>query len=225
MKFSLFHNTYALFLIFFLLFKPVVIAQGGSDTFLHEIDYSKIEGSPYLNDVYQSGVLTNLKGNKIKTLMIRYNLHLDRMEAKKSDGSVGALTKVDSILIKLDTKTYRLFTYSQQNGNTQKGYFIQKIGNPVCSLLQRNYKTIKEGKEAATGYHKERFPKLIGHQNYYLKFRERPAQPVKLKKKAILKAFPNHQNELNEYVSNQKLSLDNEKDLEALVNYYNTFVP
>ncbi|MGB5665654.1 MAG: hypothetical protein WBM53_02310 [Maribacter sp.] len=214
-----------LYIIFALLFAqgPLAFAQADSadNAYLREIDYSKIEGSPYSNDSYQWGVLMHGRNKKIGKYKIRYNAHIDRMETLNADGTIGVISKADSLNIVINNTTYLTLDYLEKNDKIHKGYFTEKTTGPSCSLFLREYKTIKEGKEASTGYHKNKPSKFIDHKKYYLRFSSKILQPIKLKKKAILNSFPKHYDLLNKYVSEKKLAVDSENGLIALVDYYN----
>ncbi len=215
-------SPFLIFAIFFLL-GPRTYAQANSadNEYLKEIDYSQIEGSPYLNDSYQWGVLMYGRNKKFGKYKIRYNAHVDRMETLNADGTIGVVSKDDSLNIVINNKTYLTLDYLEKNDKINKGYFTEKTAGPSCSLFLREYKTIKEGKEASTGYHKNKPSKFIDHKKYYLRFSSKILQPIKLKKKAILNSFPKHYDLLNKYVSEKKLTVDSENGLIALVDYYN----
>lgn len=186
------------------------------------LDYSSIEGSPYLSDTYQKGTLTNQQGEKLGEYSLRYNAFSDRMEIPQPNGDIGSLKKVEFLTIELENKRYSTINYTNQNGKTDKGYFIELVVDSTCSLYEKKVRRLQEAKEAKSTFHPPTPARFLDDTHYYLKFEGNGLKKIKLNKKKVLNTFPNHVDELKRFAKKEKLNLSTEPDFIKLVTYYNS---
>lgn len=187
---------------------------------INEIELSEVEGEQYFEKAFVKTNLIYKDSTVIGSYLMRYNAFADEIEISDSKG-INILSKADYLSLTLNQDKYRPINYTNKDGAIQKGFFIEKVNGPSCSLFLRKYKTIKEGKEAKTSFHKESKPSFVDYETYYLKFENKSPFEIKLKKNKIIKAFPSRQDELKRYIQDQKLNIETEKGLIALVQYYN----
>lgn len=193
-----------------------VINQGKSN----EIRIDEIEGEPYLDKKYTMASLMYKDSAEIGEYLMRYNAYADEMEISNPDG-LGYLNKADFIKVHLNEDIYIPLNYYANKGEIKKGFFIEKLVDKKCSLYLRKYKTVKEGMQAKTSFHKATPAQFIDHESYFLKFGNKAPVAIKLKKNQILKSFSHHVDELKAYVNNEDMTLDSEKQLMQLITYYN----
>lgn len=194
-----------------------VLYQGRGE----KINLGAIEGEPYFDEVFLNAKLMYKDSAKIGDYMMRYHAYADEMEVSNSEGG-GFLNKADYLRIHLKDDIYRPLNYTADDGNIKKGFFIEKATGENASLFLRKYKTLKDGEQAKTSFHKNKPPMFVDHENYFLKFGSAEPIEIKLKKNKVLNSFPEHTAALKKYVSDQDLDLDTEAGVVQLVKYYNT---
>ncbi len=194
-----------------------VINQGKNS----KIAINKIEGEPYFKKTFANGNIMYKDSLSLGTYLMRYNAFTDEIEVKNGT-TTNVINKADYIRITLDGKKYVLLNFETNKSTNQQGFFIEKLKDSFASLYLRQYKTIKQGQEAKTSFHENTPSRFIDHEMYFLKFGNNLPLPVKLRKKIILKSFPNKNKELKEYVSEKKLNIETENDLISLITYYNS---
>jgi hypothetical protein len=180
---------------------------------------TKYIGSPYLTK-FQQGYVT-LKGNKkSELLLLRYNEWKNNVQflrdkkiymipAKKLSGFIikttdGNMTfkngfKTDQKHINQNTLLWVIY-----NGNIKLlAYF--------ASTLQKNIVTY------GTATKKNKF---VNHTYYYLRTPNGTFHNVKLKKKDILHALPDHKKDVKSYAKKNHLGFKSKKDLQKILAYY-----
>jgi len=186
------------------------------------LNYSTIEGSPYENDQYQQGVLTDKEGKKIGEYAMRYNAYADMLEVPKQNDGIGVLNKVDFLTIELNGKKYSTLSYRNVDGKIEKGYFIELISDDQCSLYRRDIKELQEAAEAKSTFHPATPAKFLDDTHYYLKFGSEEPKKIKLSKKKVFEFFPKMEEELKKFAKKEKLNTETEAGIIELVKQYNS---
>jgi len=181
----------------------------------------QIQGSPYLNPEYVNGTVIDSDGKVTKDIPLRYNCYSDVLEYKKEDKNYDILPKEQVVRADFGDHTFCYIEYEDESGNTSnKGYF-QILTDDKASLFVKYHISFYE-REEVKGYSEpkpDRFDNLT--LTYWISFNKGPAKRI-LNKSKIQDIFPDKKNEMQIYISNQKLSFKKADDLKKIVSYYNT---
>ncbi len=182
-------------------------------------DYG-MDGSPFLDEEWQEGVLTNEEGVVIKGLTYRYNVYGNQMQFKKDDEvfSIGAPQKVIKLVIQGREFIYDKF-YNYKNVETD---FFEVAYNGECKLLIRREAAIKPAKYYTTHNVGNQKDKIIINKVFYSKKGEEPAKVLRLTKRAVLNVFEDKRVEMEKYMKDNDLKAKNYLDLVKMFNYYNS---
>lgn len=194
-----------------------VLKQGKNNV----LKIEDIQGEPYFEKTFVNGNLIYKDSVNMGQFLMRYNAFQDEMEVSNKS-VINNINKIDDISVTLKNDKYVILNYQEDDNTIKKGFFIEKKNDNNASLYLRKYITIKPAKEAKTSFHTPSPASFIEHEDYFLKFSENAPIEVKLKKNKVLNSFPDNINLLKKYVSKENLSLDNEKDLIKLIEYFNT---
>ncbi|MCE2613913.1 hypothetical protein LVD13_13115 [Flavobacteriaceae bacterium D16] len=169
--------------------------------------------SPYDNEEFQLGK-TIIRDSIVKNAMLRYDAYRDNIEIQEKGGSF-ALFKRDYIRASINGELFGIFKYLSVKGELNQGYFVQLTEGPVM-LLKKKSKTFHYGTQG-DGYTAAKPPRFTDLTEYYLKSGDSPAEPVKLRKKTILKALGDTK-EASKIVKENNLNLSRERDVVLLIN-------
>lgn len=186
----------------------------------NNITLDEVDGSPYDNDEFTQGDVTI--NEKIYKGLLRYNAFNDEIQLI-DDGQVITLLKRPYVKAAIGTKKFAIYAFNGKQ-SVKRGYFVELTDNSKKAiLLQRITKVILPAEKARSAYKKDKPPRLISSNAYFLSLNKKePAVEIKLNKKAVLAAFDNHNAELKSFVSKNKLKLKTEDEIAQLLDYYNS---
>lgn len=191
----------------------------------YEIDWNNVKGSPYLYEDYK---LANFSvGNKnYGNILMRFNTYSQEIELKpeKEEGEVGALMKLENSKITFGNEKLKLFSYTDEEGDAEKGYFLVLNTAENIQLLLRKKCVFSPNEKAMTANQADRAAKFTQYDYYYISKDGTPVA-VSPKKKAIINLFPDKKNEIKDYIKSEKLKLKKEKDFATLVDYIASLQP
>jgi hypothetical protein len=193
-----------------------VMSQGEKN----ELTIADVEGEPYFQKFFSIGDLMYKDSLNLGKYLMRYNAYTDEIEVK-NEQTTNVINKADYIRVILNNKNYVTLNYAKNNGSIEKGFFIEKVKGTHGSLFLKRHKTVRQGQEAKTSFHKNTPPTFIDHEAYFLKFADNQPLKIKLKKTKILNAFPDKTDALKKYVKQEALNLETEAGLISLVEHYN----
>ncbi len=180
------------------------------------------ENEQYENFLYKQGQLFNQKNEMIGEYLMRYNVYRDEMEANKPSSPTKIIFYKDQLgKVTLEKVDYHVLEYVHENGNLVKGYFTSPIFNSNCSIFIKHEKKLKKGKPAKDSYHEDTKTTVVSTKKYFLRFSDGKLQPISLNKNKILKTFPKFQDEVQDFIKENKLKMKTEEDLVTLVKFYN----
>ncbi len=178
--------------------------------------YSQIEGSPYLEDAFQTGSIS-YKNVKYVGLDLRFNPFEGYFEFQTEQGVRflnPKVTRVDTVW--LEDETY-LYVHYMSGKNRKQTFMKTAYAGPTRVLLFNQILLVQA--EEATGYEAfkpARFEKLA--EAIYLGEEGKPAVEFK-GKKSLEELFPEHHTDLNKYVKSEKLKLKKVEDVIRLCAY------
>ena len=194
----------------------------GSKRFYSTNDYlpDEVIGSPYSDETFQSGIVYENNESVIKGVFFRYNAYKDNIEVKKKledpDSEIFILVKNSDIVIKLQDQ----FLIYDDDIN---GYYqILFVGNNY-KLIKKLYKRYYKPRRAKTSFEKSILATYKDDPKYFLvssdgEFHEFPAS-----KNKKLKFFGNKKTEIEKYIKNNDLDINDEEVLIKIVRYYDSF--
>jgi hypothetical protein len=179
----------------------------------------KIQGTPYLNPDFVNGKVITTDGNTFNDIPLRYNCYSDVIEFKKED--VGYDISPKDIIDKVEFGG-RVFSYIQfePGFGHNMGYFqiLTEGKAKLCVKYQIGFLEREELKGFSTPK-PDRFDEM--KVTYWISMNDAPAKQV-LNKNKFLDLFSDKKNEVESFMSNQKLTIKKEDDLKKIVSYYNT---
>ena len=173
------------------------------------------DGSPYyvndflLGDVYLENEMILSNG------ALRYNAVADEIEYKKSlnddDESAKALVKSKEIYAKIMNDTF-VFIPSQ-------GYYLVIFDGNNLSLLKKVTKKYFQPKKAQNNYERSTLARFEDRFKYTIYSKNGKTLELPKSKNKKIKAFGNDEKIVESYTKEQKLDLNNEKDIKKLIQY------
>ncbi len=171
---------------------------------------SQIGGSVYLFSSWKgSYVLQSKTGSRFTIENLNYNMKTKELETKFSQDSVFQFNKKDLNFVYYNFKTYKVVNNellqvlnNDGNYNFFKKFDVSVVDGVLNPLTQVTSPSFYKTKEE------------------YLYLNGESLEPLKLKKKYILKIFKDKEKEIKDFVSNEKLSYSNEEDVIKIFKFY-----
>jgi len=179
---------------------------------------TNVQGSPFYNEAFSEGII-NTNDNKSFKAYLRYDAFNDEMQMKQNEEII-ALLKFEKDEVEIDKVVYEVYSYFNE-GSNENGYFINLTNGGNTRLLLHKGKKYIEGTKAVNTYTKDKPPMFKDDISYYL-MKDNSLNVVSLSKKNFLKLLEDKKSELENYISDNKLKLRDEKDFIQLINFYNS---
>jgi hypothetical protein len=180
---------------------------------------SDVQGTPYLNEKYESGKITTTQDTVYENIALRYNAFTDDLEFKQGENVFNVAFKTIVKKAEFGGKTFSCRSFSE-HGTTRDGFF-KLVTEGKASLLARF--TIKfldrEDAKAFSDYQPARFEDV--EKTYFISVDSAPAQMI-INKKSLPALFGAKKGEMEQYISKNKLSVKDEEALIKITNYYNS---
>lgn len=183
---------------------------------------SFLEGSPYLDENWEKGLLILKNDTLIEGLDFRYNIYAHEMQIRVNKDTL-AFTHPE--MIRTLSFNNRTFVYSDYMNNLISGKdYFEVLVDGKCSLFLKREITFLAKNPPVTplsgGYENDRL--ILKDNIFYLKTKESVATLVKSNKKSFLSQLGDHQSELITFIKKEKIHFTDKKDVIKLINYYNT---
>ena len=191
------------------------------------VDYTntnEYQGTPYNHPSFLNGNIYKNDELLATNVAIRYNAVADELEIKESltkpDSEAKLLTKSPDIFVKIMKDIYIFAPY--KGGIEGGGYFQVLFEGEKVDLYKKLKKNFKPKQKASSSITRDVPAKFSDDITYYLadkngKFFEMPSSRNKK-----IKVFGKSAKEIKEYVKDNGLDLNDEKDLLRAVKYYDT---
>lgn len=213
-----------LFFVASTLVAQITNVQGLDNVVIRTKKYEDIKGTAYLYPSWSAGTLTDRNGKMYSNLLLKYDSYKDQIELNQ-EGQV----------VEVSTTNYPKFTlswtepgsnevikHSFSSGYTVPGFtkttYFDVVYDGKMDLLKK-YKT-SFVEEAVTGYGTSDPQKSFQLKVYYFVLAEDgSAKEIKLSKKSILDAFPDHAETIEGFSKENKLKLKSEGDLVQVIRF------
>lgn len=181
----------------------------------------KAEGSPYYNDKFLSAEISGIDALSKS----RYNAEADLIEIEYKD-EIFALPKEEKYnSIRIANNLYKLYKYTNINGQEVYGYLIELFPNPKdnVSLLKREKIKLQKEKQATNGYSSYTPPKYIkANPEYYLQLKNKEIIAFPKNKKGLIEIFKDKKSEIESFFKANNLSFKDEKDMAKITEFVAT---
>lgn len=184
---------------------------------------AKINGSPYLYDEFMDGTMTGLNGTVVPGLKYRYDIYADKMQFIIS-GDTATINKPMALhSIELGDQLFVYDVYMVVSDMVATAYFEVIEANEYLTVLYK--REIKLDQDiyvpnyGAGGGTKEF--RMNREDNYYVKYMGSAAQKIN-NKKQFLKIIMDHQDQVKQYMKEERLSVKKAEDLQSIASYYNS---
>ncbi len=180
---------------------------------------SDVQGTPYLNDKFEPGKITTLQDLVFENIALRYNAFTDNLEFKQRDSIFNIAFKTIVKKAEFDGNTFSCRSF-ETNGVLRDGFFkILKDGKATL-LARYTIKFLdKEEAKAFSDYQPARFEDP--DKQYFIAFEGAPAQLIS-NKKSLVRMFGAHQNEMESFISKNKLSIKDDEEMVKIISHFNT---
>lgn len=191
-----------------------------------QMPHIKTVGSPYEDATFKPGKLYNDDETFQVSFFARYNVMDDVIEIKNTisepDSLIKFLIKTPDLSVKIDDKVYDFVPFS---GKVEDGaYFEILFRGDKVDLYKRHSKKFIEGRIARTSYEVDFPQRFLDENTYFFVTNEGKMIEFPSSSNKKLEAIPYKKQELNKYIKEKKLQLNEEKDLINLINYLDSLL-
>lgn len=189
---------------------------------MNEVEYSSIQGDPFIFKNFTVGTLTAINDEKFK-VEVRYDMFANEMHIKNKDEILAIIHPEKVKLIEANDLKFIYSQFVKSSGDDTSGdssYFIMNVDGK-CKLLVRKNMRIQDA-EPAKLYQEAKPAKFIAKSDlYYLKMDDKSAVKIK-NEKELLAVMADKSNELKAFIKTNHLSAGKLEDLNKIVTYYNS---
>jgi len=190
---------------------------------LTEAQFEAIKDEAYVNPLFVPGKI--FQGDQLirDNVLMRFNAYADEIEIKKNSTATNfsALVKDPDIFVKIANDVYVLVPFRGSNANG--GYFNVLSDGKTYDLYKKTTAVYREPRKARTTYDSDIPPSFDKTTTYYLvkdgTFLEMPNRKSKL-----LNMMSQKKDEIKDYIKQNKLDLDKEKDLIDVISYFDSLL-
>lgn len=186
---------------------------------LNTLKLSDIQGTPYLKEEYNQGKVVTSEGTTYENISMRYNAFSDDLEFKKGADCYNFDPKSIVKRAEFGGAIFSCMTYGSED-KTKSGFFEILTEGKATLLTRYTIKYLeKEKVQPFVDPQPARFDKP--KKEYYLSFGGLPAKLITTKK-SFLELFGSQKDEMDAYISKNKLSIREEGELIKIVAYFNS---
>jgi len=184
-----------------------------------KVNYSSIQGDPFLYKDFVSGSLT-LKTGETLPLYLRYDIYTDEMQFRQKD-EIYVLVNIESVsLVMMDTLKFIYIKYMKSPGDIENSWFLLKEDGKCRLLIKKNLRL--QSSEDAKPYQAAKPAKFIQTKDFFYLQPEGQNAVRVTSKKDILNILSDKTNELSKFIDFGKLGAKEINDLRKIVAFYNS---
>ncbi len=182
-----------------------------------------VEGSPFFNEKMMRGAVISSEGKEYKNILIRLNL-LESQVNFLNDKEIEliASTPIREVVVwdTIFNNDHRFIfsDYIESTNKPEKGFY-ELLQTGKAELYKQYQKRILENKPYGSATVEQT---IQTHLRYCVLVNGKWSKLNKLKD--VPSAFPDKKDEVSKFISEKKLSGDNEKNFVTVLNYYNSLV-
>jgi hypothetical protein len=186
------------------------------------MNYSEIEGSPYLNDDLIEGYATFRLGDSA-VHYLRYNIYSDEIEYLKGNQLyvIDNEEKLDRVYV--DGHTFFFTPYSIRN-SVKTGYLELLVSGKAKLYIKYNV-DFEKAENAQSSYDKPKPPRFVNKlPQYFYSLYGAPIVDFNNDSGGLEVVGKDHYEQLKTYAKKEKLKLRKTEDLIQIFKYYNTLL-
>jgi hypothetical protein len=189
---------------------------------VNEIEYTDVEGSPYLLDEWHTGSVTMAQGGKVHDgIKMRYDAYKDELEYEK-DGKLYRLgPEISAFSIPTGEELFIFQNGFPAAGNQNQKSFYRVMHDGNTKLLKRYEMKMREDRPYNSATTTKRFD--LGNELYVLK--DGTMHPIKMKtvRKELLKILSDEKNLMQYVIKEEQLDFRRENDVVKLLEEYDAY--
>jgi len=188
---------------------------------VNEITYTNVEGSPYLFEEWNTGIVKAVKNEKVfDGLKMRYDAYKDEVEYEK-DGKMYRLgPEITAFTLPTGDALYEFRRGFPAVGGQTENSFYRVLSDGNTKLLKRYEMKMREEKPYNSATVTKRFD--LDEQLYVLK--NGTMYPVKTNdRKGIMKLLSDEKNLMNYVIKEEQLNFRTEDDIVKLLEEYDAY--
>ncbi|MCK3684702.1 hypothetical protein [Maribellus sp. YY47] len=197
-----------------------VNVRKGDNNALNGKYYEHIDGSPFLNNEFQKGIVSVNDTLSFKDVPLRYNIFTDKIEFKdRKDQVLEINDQNQDYYFLINQKQFKTAEYIYEN-NTKRGVLEILVRGHV--QLYKRYQVKFEPATKAIGFQDAQPDRFVSQDaEYFLAVDNEKPREIKLNKKDIFSQLEPFKADIEKYAKAEKLNTKSEKDLVQLVQYCN----
>jgi len=185
----------------------------------NNLKMSDIEGTPYLNEEFSPGMIITIEGKTYDTIPLRYNAYTDDLEFQKGEDTYNIDPKTIVRRAEFGGAVFGCMKYDSF-GKTQNGLFEILTEGKAILLIKYTIRFLeKEKVQAFVDPKPARFE--ASKKEYYISFDDAVAKLI-TNKKNLLELFVDRKDEMESYISKNKLSIREDDDLTKIIAHFNS---
>jgi len=189
----------------------------------NEIYLDETEGSPFLNEKFASGVVSDNSKHQNYGLQVRYNVFYDEIEIyDKERNTMSVLLKLPEYTCNLNNQYFQYFNFKNGINEEVNGYFIELIKGEM-KLFMKYDCSFSAGKPSLNTLTPDVKPSFTISKNYYV-LKDEVLVQIPKKKKKVLTLFGDYQKGVSAYITKNKLNVKKERDIVKIISFYNSLV-
>jgi len=184
--------------------------------------YSKFDGNPFFSETSTKASIITNDGNQFNNISVKYDLVNDLIvsdqPANAEDINPVIIKNVSSLMLKDVNNNVSYFEsgFPAIDSFNEKTLY-QVMTNGSAKILKKTYKAIVPRKV----YGFQPVKEVVSSSKYYL-YQNNKIIELRKNKSSLLAALPENKSEINTYVETNHLNLKSDKDVDAVLAYYNT---
>jgi hypothetical protein len=187
---------------------------------LLETKYVDVKGSPFFEDRYIKGSATLQNKQTFNNLFLRYDQVQDMVYFKNDMAEENAMTFASpAVEFKIPMGTDTAVFAKLATGNLKNDGYYQVLYNGSTTLLKKIRKKLVTKSTYGTSGEEKNISSIV---NYFIITANGKLLPFNRETKSILKTLGNKQEAMEKYISADSLDLKKDKDLAAVIAYYDT---
>ena len=189
-----------------------------------QINFSEIEGSPYLNEKLIGGMVKFTNGDSVN-YFLRYDMYSDEMEyldkTKLLTINKSLAQNLDHLRLSNDNFVYKEFYIKK---NKDEGYLIRLVDDR-CKLYKRLTIDFQNAAPTKTGVH-EGTPDAFVNKRvlWFYSIDNKPITFFSADNAGLKAIAGSHYEKLKSYTKKERLKIRKEEDLIRWFNYYNSLL-
>ena len=198
------------------------LQPGSPGGIAYDTRYEGVRGTPFLFEEFHfADIKLNGKTYQDDKVQFRLNLEKNLIHAKFKNGSEASfpMSAFEEIHLKRGIKPMKfiLLQSAQVEGRSKGARFYEQLNENAYQLIKLHEKVFKKADYEGAYSNDIRYDEYAPQQQYFIRTPNDTFEKIKLKKKALIKQFPNWESSLNKFAKKHKSRLDNEADLIAFL--------